>query len=272
MSSAMTGLYFTFTRAIIQKQMAYRANYIFSLIASPLFSFVNYYLWKAVFDSSSSDTLSGFDIQGMIVYLFLMPVINTIMAEGNGRTISEEVKSGLIAIQLIKPYSYRMRLFGESMGRKLPNFLFLGLPMLIGLLIYQSVVSHDLPDWIHVGRFLLSLGLGVMVSFYFWYLVGLLSFYTTNMWGSHLIIFGITMIVSGRLFPLDFLPHWARVLFSFFPQQSSYYVPAMAYMGQWSSTQYWHAVIFQAGWVMVLGLISTLVWHRAIRRLTILGG
>ena len=44
MISLFPGTYFTFTKAIIQKQIVYRANFLFRLVVFPLFSFVNYVL------------------------------------------------------------------------------------------------------------------------------------------------------------------------------------------------------------------------------------
>ncbi len=272
MTAAGRGGYLHFTRAVIQQQLTYRINFLFNLIVGPLFCFVNYYLWAAVYKSSGQSTLSGFQLPDMVMYLFLMPVVGAVMAERAYIIMSDEVKSGMIATQLIKPFSYRLRLFAESMGRKLSSILFYGLPILIGLMIYRYVSTGNLPDWIHILRFLLSLVLGLIVSFFFWYIVGILSFYTTNAWGTHLIIGGINMIVSGRLFPLDFLPHWAQVAFTFHPQQASYYVPTMALIGHWDSARFWSSVGLQLFWIVFLFALGSWMWHRAVRHLTIQGG
>ena len=52
--------YTPFTRAGIMESITYRANFLFFLLGEIMKCFVMFFIWKAVFDSSSQDTIYGF--------------------------------------------------------------------------------------------------------------------------------------------------------------------------------------------------------------------
>lgn len=63
--------YFTFTKNVFQRNIAYKANTIMFVLGDTMILAVTYYLWKAIYNSSSQGTLNGFSYNDMIVYVLL---------------------------------------------------------------------------------------------------------------------------------------------------------------------------------------------------------
>ena len=70
--------YFTFTKNVFQRNIAYKANTIMFVLGDTMILAVTYYLWKAIYSSSSQGTLNGFSYNDMnawnsiLVYSFLI--------------------------------------------------------------------------------------------------------------------------------------------------------------------------------------------------------
>lgn len=60
----------------IQGLITYRVDFILYRIGDVIGAFVAFYLWKAVFDSSSQSLIQGFQLSDMILYIIMSFVTN----------------------------------------------------------------------------------------------------------------------------------------------------------------------------------------------------
>ncbi|MDU3351573.1 MAG: hypothetical protein E7E72_15900, partial [Clostridium sp.] len=63
--------YLTFTKNTFQKSLSYRANAIIFFLGDLMLLFVTFYLWKAIYRSSNSMIIKGFNLNEMIVYVLI---------------------------------------------------------------------------------------------------------------------------------------------------------------------------------------------------------
>ena len=68
--------YLPFLRNTFQKLISYKANVIIFMFGDLLMLAVTYYLWKAIYGSSSEAIINGFTLNQMIIYVFITFLTN----------------------------------------------------------------------------------------------------------------------------------------------------------------------------------------------------
>ena len=266
-------IYLPFTKSIIQIMMTYRLNFFVSVFGSILKTFVIYYLWKAVFTNSTSHVLNGFTASDMLIYIFMSSITAGTVSNNTDQVIGEEVKDGSIAMNLIKPINYHLRLLFESFGGLIYGILCVSLPLWLALIAYRFFYIGELPPRVStIGAYILSLIFGFSIMFLFNFIFGLLSFYVTNLWGIRQLKYVIINLISGQMIPLVFFPIWLQNGLGFLPFSSINYIPVMIYLNKINGTALIRAFVIQVFWVIFLLVFSIWLWKKATKRLTILGG
>ena len=64
--------YLPFALNVFQKNLSYRANAIIFIFGDVMMLAVSYYLWKAVYGSSSGSIIKGFTLNEMIIYILIL--------------------------------------------------------------------------------------------------------------------------------------------------------------------------------------------------------
>lgn len=233
--------------------------------------FVTFYLWKAIYRSSDSMIIKGFSLNEMIVYVLISFITAVIVNADICYLISREVKDGSIAINLIRPINYQKRMFFESLGNLMYNFIivfFIGFVVVTMIQIrYSGKISM-----VNTILYFVSIFAGFLINFYYSYMFGLLSFKITNMWGLTQIMNAISQLLSGALIPMVFFPSWMQGMFNFLPFSSMIYTPSMIYLGKLTNIEIIKAISIQFLWVIILMIIGRQMWKALIKELTILGG
>ncbi|GAA0107199.1 MULTISPECIES: ABC transporter permease [Clostridium] len=263
--------YLTFTKNTFQKSLSYRANAIIFFLGDLMLLFVTFYLWKAIYRSSNSMIIKGFNLNEMIVYVLISFITSVIVNADIAYIISREVREGSIAINLIRPINYQKRMFFESLGNLAYNFIvvfFIGFVVVTILKVnYSGEFSID-----NIILYFISIFAGFFINFYYSYIFGLLSFKITNMWGLTQIMNAISQLLSGALIPIVFFPSWMQEIFNFLPFSSMIYTPSMIYLGKLTNIEIIKAITIQFSWVIILMIIGKQMWKALIKELTILGG
>ncbi|WP_051412143.1 ABC transporter permease [Halonatronum saccharophilum] len=266
-------VYWPFSISVIQTLLSYRVNFFIFVAGGILQTFVIYYLWRAVFYSSGQETLEGFTIGTMLIYIFMSEITSRIVQSDVDRAIGDEVKQGTIAMNLIRPISYHIRLLFMAIGGNLYQFIFICLPIWVGVESYRYFsLGGGLPDLRVFFFYFLSISLSFIILFLFNLCFGLMAFFVTNMWGFSRLKGVIIAFFSGQIIPLVFFPEALQRILNFFPFASMNYIPVMIYLNKIEGNEMFRALGVQFFWVIILGIISTLIWNKAISRLTILGG
>ncbi|MDY5911691.1 MAG: ABC-2 family transporter protein [Inconstantimicrobium porci] len=263
--------YLPFALNVFQKNLSYRANAIIFIFGDVMMLAVSYYLWKAVYGSSSGSIIKGFTLNEMIIYILISSITSLVISVDVAFDISSEVKDGSIAINLIRPISYEKRMLFQGLGNILYNFVvvFMGAFIVITMLFYHYTGKLNIMNFIF---YFLSIIMGMLIKFYYSYCFGLLSFKITNMWGLSQVMGAISNLLSGTLIPIVFFPEILQKLFNFLPFGSMIYTPTMIYLGKLTGVDMIKSLIIQAVWIFILIGIAKLMWKTLIKKLTILGG
>jgi len=264
-----------FAVSSIQRLLSYRINFFLFFLGNILRAFVTYAIWLAVYEASghSSGLIQGFSLADMTVYVFLSFVVQEVIHSEADWTIANEVLSGRIAINLVRPISYQWRLLFENLGANIYNFFVRVMPvwLILHWVLWQQY-EIGIPGLLTLSLFLLSLVFSFFILFFLNLCFGFLAFYTTKIWGLTGVKYILIEFFSGAVVPLSFFPLWAQNVMDYFPFRSMLYDPMLIYLGKIPFNEIGHTLLIQLFWVSVMGLLSLWVWNSSIRRLTILGG
>lgn len=265
------GCYIPFAVNTVKRNMAYRGAFFIRLISRFFTVLVTYYLWKAIFQSSTTPEIQGFTFQEMTAYIMINFVTGIITGISGpiALNIASDVTDGSIAIQLIRPISYRMIKFSENMGDLIGNFLVQVMPFFL-FFIAAGFVGR--PQLSHLALYLTSAFLSFLCMFYFGFFFGLFSFYTTYFFGLNMAMSVFLQFFSGGLIPLAFFPEQIEKIFRILPFASMNYTPLMLYLGKMNENESRNAILLQIFWIMIFYLAGKVMWYFSVKKLTILGG
>lgn len=252
--------------------MAYRINFYIYVFGESLQTVVLLYIWKAVFESSTSPVINGFTYNEMITYVFLSTITGILIVNDIHWSIGSEVRTGDIAMNLIKPVSYQMRQYAKGIGQTISNFMFVSFPIWTIYTLYDYFGNGNV---IHLNRmmfYLLSCVLSILISYTINYCFGLAAFYVEYLFGFVMAKEAIMKFFSGEVIPLAFFPSKLLAIFNWLPFGALVYTPVMIYLGKYQGDEIYKALLIQLAWVVIMFALSHLLWKKAIKRLTILGG
>ena len=265
-------VYLPFAKGQIKEFMAYGINAYVYIFGNMLQTAVLLYIWKAVFDSSQQSSINGFTFNDMIFYVVMSMVTGMLVGNDVHWSVGQDVQTGDIAMNLIKPVNYQLRQYFGSLGYVFVNLVFIFLPMWSCLIGYTLFTGQSLPS---ISRLLLYFGsafLSSMLMFAINYMFGLAAFYVEYIFGFIFAKEALVRLLSGELIPLVFFPATVMGVFKYLPFAGIVYTPVMIYLGKYTGDQLIEAIIIQIIWVIFLMVMTQLLWNKAIKRLSILGG
>lgn len=265
--------YRPFTRAGMQELIAYRANFICFLIGEIMASFIMYFVWKAVFLSSGSETFMGFTMEDMVVYIFITFLTGYLTYSDGAFAVGEEIVDGSIAMRMIKPCSFEMCFLFQELGNRIISVTMIFVPLVAGVEIYRFAVSGTVRfQPLYFLLYIVSMFLAYMISFYFNVCYGFMAFFFKNLWGTTLIKETVVSFLSGAIIPLAFLPSGLAAVLNLLPFASLSYTPVMIYMGMYGAGEIAWRMGLQVFWLLVMFGLSKLIWRSAVKHLAVQGG
>ncbi|MEV4469661.1 ABC transporter permease [Nonomuraea salmonea] len=211
--------------------------------------------------------LAGYDVADAVTYCFLTQAfIAPMQLFGGGLAIPERIRSGDIALDLVRPASLQLWSLAEDLGRASYLFLVRGIPpMLLGAALFGIKVPTDAGRWAVV---LAGLSIAVVASFAWRYLLALSVCWLLDDRGVAVLSMVLMTFFSGMMVPLPLFPGLLGDIAAALPWAAMVQVPADLYLGKTDPAQ---ALAFQAFWAAVLlglGALGT----RAIRHKVVIQG
>ncbi|WP_445002198.1 ABC transporter permease [Exiguobacterium alkaliphilum] len=251
----------------IKVDMAYAAWYWASMFSVTMRLFILYFFWQAVYENKTD--VSGIALSTMLTYAILATMLDQFRGSA-GRELAHLIKHGGVAIELLRPYHLLDKLLAQDLGAKTSTFFRATLPLLVIAMVFIGV---DPPTSIEAASaFAVSVVLAVLLATLIDLLVGVLSFYTVNVWGLSVLQEAVITIMSGALVPLTLFPDWFQTVSLYLPFASLVYVPVAIYTGEIATSGIWPSILIQLGWVASFFIFVRLLFAYAVRKVTVFGG
>ena len=266
-------IYWPFASNQIKSNFAYKGSFYLYMLRKFFGMFIYYYLWMAIYASSTSDVLGGFNRTEMMMYVFMSYTLSDIIMINISSDIGRDVVDGNVAMNLIKPINYRMSLVFRAFGIMVYKLVMPSLFIWIGMEIYKvTKLGMSITDPVTILAFLISMFLSFLIYIFFDYCFGMLAFVTTYIFGMTIIKNALLSFLTGRLIPISFFPAVFQKIFSFLPFTAMTYVPVMIYLGKYSGEEILIELGKQVFWAIFLFLIGKFLWKKVEKRIVILGG
>jgi ABC-2 type transport system permease protein len=252
----------------IQETTAYRASYFINIVSQFVSYIAIFFLWKAVYSAQAEIGGMGWDdMQGyLLVSLFASALIS---GSSEFRT-SRAIWTGNIAVELIRPVDYQKANFAIMIGNGIAEGVLVGS---IGLVFAVLIGFTDPPaeplTWL---CFLVALAFSFTTKFLVVYIFGLFTFWTTGGMGISWFRRGLTDFFAGAIIPLSFFPGWLQKIADVLPFRGIVSVPAMIFIERMPSAEILATFAAEAAWIIGLWYLARVIWHFAMRKLTIQGG
>ncbi|MEE1341222.1 MAG: ABC-2 family transporter protein [Lachnospiraceae bacterium] len=266
-------VYWPFTENELKRNLAYKGSFYLFMLCSCFGAFISYYLWMAIYGSSSTGVLGGFTKNEMVIYIFMTYITSNIAGVSIADYIDDDVREGTVAMSLIKPIDYRMSLIAKAFGTMLYRFFAPSLFVWIGLEVYKVTVLHmSITSVTYILLYLLSLILSCLIGLLLDFCFGMMAFVTTYMFGLNMAKEALMAFLTGQLIPISFFPGVLQKIFEFLPFSSMVYTPVMLYLGKYSGREIGFVFARQLIWVVLLYAFGSFLWKKITKRLIVLGG
>jgi len=252
----------------IQETIAYRVSYLVNMSSTVITYLVIFLIWAAVY--SGRESVGGYVWAEMKTYLIVSLFMSALVSGSSEYRISRQIRSGNIAVELLRPVDYQKASLAITLGNSLSEGVLVSLACLLFAIFSGKGVSP--PDALAWVGFLAAVIIAFATKFLLIYVFGLFCFWTTSMMGISWLRKSVTDFFSGALIPLGLFPLWLRNVADYMPFRSIVWVPASAFTGRLAGADLARTLATGFVWVVALWFLGKLVWSRAMFRVTIQGG
>lgn len=259
--------YIMFGIKSFSNRLAYRSEVWLRTFGSFIAIIIQIAIWKAVIGAG---TIAGINLEQMMTYSILSTLITVILLTHVSSSVSDSLRTGSIATQLIKPMSYPLFLLSEGLGGVAYELAFIVTPsFMISWIVFGLLPPASA---LHFAAFLIALVITLLLSFLLGYLISLLSFWFLTHFALDWTLGGFMIIFSGQFLPLWFFPEGWASLAEVLPFQYLGYIPLALYLGYIPAEDIGVTLIVGFAWILGLFAFTQWLWSRAVRRLVVQGG
>ncbi|NOK62890.1 MAG: hypothetical protein GFH27_549293n287 [Chloroflexi bacterium AL-W] len=261
-------LYIEIARRSFRRAIAYRAAALAGMLTNAFFGAVRCFVYIALFNAGSS-RVAGFTVQDAISYTWITQSLISIGAGWLTVDLSRSIYSGDVINDLMRPWSFYGYWLSRKLGEQLFNLGIRGtLTYLIGVITFGAFV----PGLDGLAPFTLSVGMAMLLSITFGFLVNLTAFWLIDNTGVIIISNILLGFFSGFMIPLAFFPPWLATIAYMLPFQTISGLPAQIFLGQITGWNLVGVLLLQLFWVVVLVFCALAILQLAMRKVIIQGG
>ncbi len=264
-------LYVAVAVRAFRRYATYTAATLAGIFTNSVFGVVISFTYIAVWNENPG--AGGYDVTDAVTYCWLaQAMIMTVAIWAGGATddVADRIRTGDVAIDLYRPVSFLGWWLATDLGRAAYHLLTRGVaPTVVGAVLFD--LRFPASPLVAVA-FLVSVTLGVVVSFAIRMLVACSAFWLLDQTGVMNLAAVFAMFFSGLVVPLVLFPGWTRDLVMALPWAAFVQVPVDIWLGQRSGPEVLAGLAFQAAWAAVLLLACAGVLRLADRRVVVQGG
>lgn len=252
----------------IMSSLQYVFDTLFGFIGFFIIFFIFMNLWNYIYQDPN-ELINGYSMNQMIWYVAVTEILwSTISGRKYARKIVNDVKTGNIAYNLNKPYSYIGYSLAGHMGDciiKLVIYTILG--FLVGYLFMGEFPNITILEGLIV---LLVSIISLVINTLLITFVGLFSFVVEDS-NPFYWLYSKLILVFGTLFPIEFFPEAIRVVLEYSPIYAVSYGPAKLFV-DFSYGELFTVLITQGVYLVISILLCVLMYKKGVKNLNVNGG
>jgi ABC-2 type transport system permease protein len=263
--------YSAFARSSFQAQFAYRNEVWANIFGKLVQVFARVAIWLAVYAGVGASVVDGVSLQQMVTYALLGGIVmGATRHEKIINDIGGSLKTGDIAVWLLKPLSYPLYIFANESGSFLYRLLTQVAPTIaITALVYGMLPPHSL---FHGILFMAFWAMSFILLFLISAFAGLIAFWLLTSFSLDWMLGALLHLFSGLLVPFWFYPEPLATLARHLPFAWIVYYPNAVYLGQLTIAETWLYLGLGLLWTGLFFIGVAWLWRRASTRITVQGG
>lgn len=262
-------IYWRLLVAGFRQQSTYRLAALGGLVANTTFGFLKVSILFATVRAAGGD-VQGYDIGSMSAYIWLSQgMLGSINLHGRS-DLADRIKNGNVATDFLRPLSVQAASITTEVGRAIFALIPRGLPSVAvgAIVVGMAMPTHPVPYLLGV----LSLILGITVSFATAYLVAVAGFWLVETRGVQILYMVVSGFLAGLFVPISLFPGWMRIVARATPFPSMLMSPIDVLSGRVTGLPAVGLVAEQIGWLAAITLAGALITRAGRRKLEVQGG
>lgn len=264
----MIATYAAYARVSAQQQFQYRAaNYFFmiGMVVEPVIYLV---VWSTIARSHGGQ-IEGFTPGTFAAYYIVWTLVRNMNIVLTPFAWEWRIKEGQFSGQLLRPVHPIHEDLASFIGWKFVVIL-LWLPIAGVLsLVFRPELSPSLLQCVVFG---IAIWGAYLIRAIMQWSLGLITFWTTRVGAIFDAWYLSEMLLSGRLFPLQLMPDWMQRVSWFLPFRWTFGFPITTLTGPVTDRELFVGLALQCFWIAVAIAVMKLVWPRAVRQFSSVGG
>ncbi|HXF17677.1 MAG TPA: hypothetical protein VN496_11765 [Burkholderiales bacterium] len=250
-----------------RSNLAYAGEVIYrsTFIAVILYIFMR--LWTVVYAGAGSQRIGGLTRPQMLWYLVITEAI-LMSTPRVAAEVDDDVRTGRLAVHLIRPLSYVCGHLSRAMGDRVVRF---GINLAVGAVIAFILVGPIPMSLPGLAMFLAVLPAAFLLDFLGMFLIGLCAFWLESTSGLVLIYSRAVMMFGGMFLPLEIYPAAMQPALRVLPFASMVSAPGRMFVNP-SFRHFGEAIVIQGCAVVVFAIVVAMVQSIALKRLFANGG
>lgn len=251
----------------LRSSLVYRFGTVLSILNIFINLLIQIAIWKAVYLTGVTDAVS-MQLGDMIPYAICSSFVSLFVNTNVIEKINNQIKTGAITIDLIKPISFGYLMFSESVGMILSNVVLQFPVIAIFIFVYRDLFVNC-----YFGIFFfISVMASMVLYFLISYCVGLVGFWYLEMWHLRRLVDGIIKILSGAVIPLAFFPNMLSSILKWMPLRCLYDIPIHMMLDNNEYSTCIKNVLFQCIWIVFFYLLKEIIYKKGIKKIEVQGG
>lgn len=260
--------YFYVYKTQILKSMAYKFDVYGNVLMQTIIMIATAFFWKALF--KNAENVGGVTVDTMLTYTVVSAMISVILTTNVEKRITDSVRKGTIAVDMMRPVSIFKVFLAENLGNVTALLFQNLLPVfIIGSLLIRVPVPADLKSGL---IFPVSLVLAFTINWLLAVIFGMWAFKIIEMTALIQVKKHFLRLLSGSMIPIWFFPEWLRNILEYLPFMYIYQMPIDIYIGKYTNESLIRGLLVQLVWVVVLYICFKLLEKQATKKVMIQGG
>ena len=261
-------IFWAFARQVFHGNAIYRFEFWMRLFWVYMLMYGVYWVWKTLYTQTPG--AFGISLKQMVTYAILGMILDIVLDVGPEWYIANQVRTGAIDTDLMKPLDFHFHMLARSAGEMLFGLGILAVPAFaIGYFLFGLQPPGDAFTSL---LFAASVILSFLVFFHIGFLLGSLTVITLDIRSIAWAYYALISFFSGQIVPLWLFPDLLRKISDFLPFQAIYYIPISIYIKTLNGRDALQALALQVFWTITLVFVSRWSWSRVHTRLTVQGG
>ena len=256
----------TLLRVGFADAVAYRAEFLIWILTTNM-SLVMLALWNAV---ARESPVGPYGQRQFVAYFLCTLVVRLLTGSWVVWEMNYELRQGLLAFRMLRPVHPMVHYAAENLAA-LPVRAAFALPIAVASLFAMGAdqVTHD-P--VLLATFVASVLLAWLINFLAMAIVAVPGFYVESSVSLFQVWFGLYVVLSGYIVPLDLFPGWLAELAKVLPFRFMLSAPVETLLGRFDRLGALAHLGASAAWAAGLLAALVLFWRAGVRRFNAYGG